>query len=198
TAPVTGSITQPNCLTMTGSVMLNNLPLFGSWTIIRSPGGTTYAGSGGSYLVTGLPPSGTYTFTVTTSTNCISPASNQVVINGIPTNPGVTINYDGSVCLTDNKQLIAVPTGGLSPYTYQWSGPSGFTALNENINITQNGNYSVTVTDANFCTATTNGFVYSRYEPFIVTINATICEGDEVDLDVSSTTAVSFLWSANA
>ncbi|MBK8622946.1 MAG: Ig-like domain-containing protein [Saprospiraceae bacterium] len=198
TAPVAGSITQPNCLTMTGSVMLNNLPLFGSWTIIRSPGGTTYTGSGGSYLVTGLPPSGTYTFTVTTSTNCISPASNQVVINGIPSNPGVTINYDGSLCLTDNKQLIAVPTGGLSPYTYQWSGPSGFTALNENINITQNGNYSVTVTDANFCTATTNGFVYARYEPFIVTINATICEGDEVDLDVSSTTAVSFLWSANA
>jgi uncharacterized protein YjdB len=198
TAPVIGTITQPNCQTVTGSVMLQNLPLTGSWTIVRSPGGTTYTGSGGSFLVTGLPASGTYTFTVTTNTNCISPASAQVVINGIPSNPGVSINYDGSVCLTDNKQLSAVPAGGVGPYTYQWTGPSGFSSANENIIITQNGNYSVTVTDANLCKATTNGFVYARYEPFIVTINATICEGDEVDLDVSSTSAVSFLWSANA
>ncbi len=198
TAPVIGSIIQPNCLTMTGSVMLNNLPLTGSWTITRTPGGITYTGSGSSYQVTGLPPSGNYTFTVTTNTNCISPASNQVVINGIPSNPGIVIDYDGSLCITDNKQLIGIPSGGLAPYSFQWTGPLGFSSINDTVLVTQNGNYSVTVTDSNFCKATTNGFVYARYEPFIVTIGTTICEGDEVDLDVSSTSAVSFLWSANA
>ena len=48
-APVIGTITQPTCITTTGSVDLSGLPASGSWTLTRIPGGTTYFGSGTSY-----------------------------------------------------------------------------------------------------------------------------------------------------
>ncbi|MBK7524699.1 MAG: Ig-like domain-containing protein [Saprospiraceae bacterium] len=97
TAPVVGTITQPTCTTPTGSVVLSGLPASGSWTITRSPGGTTYTGSGTSFTVTGLPVSTTYTFTVTNSNNCVSVASANTVINGIPSNP--TLGGTSAVCV---------------------------------------------------------------------------------------------------
>jgi Bacterial Ig domain len=81
TAPIVGMITQPTCTTPTGSVALSGLPATGSWTLTRSPGGTTYTGSGTSYTVTGLPTGDTYTFTVTNVDNCTSPASDNIGIN---------------------------------------------------------------------------------------------------------------------
>ncbi|MBK6785473.1 MAG: hypothetical protein IPG79_18270 [Saprospiraceae bacterium] len=84
------------------------------------------------------------------------------------------------------------------PFTYNWSGPSGFTGNTQTINITLNGNYYLTVTDANLCTAVTSGFLYERYEPFIVTLQTNICEGTSITLDVNSTSAISYLWSPNA
>ncbi len=86
-SPVVGIITQPTCSTPTGSVVLSGLPASGTWTITRTPGGTTYTGSGTSYTVTGLPVNTTYTFTVTNSLSCTSPASTNAVINAIPGAP---------------------------------------------------------------------------------------------------------------
>lgn len=86
-APIVGVITQPSCATPTGSVVLSGLPSTGSWIITRSPGGTTYTGSGTSFTVTGLPPATTYTFTVTSSEGCPSPSSENVVINAAPDGP---------------------------------------------------------------------------------------------------------------
>ncbi|MFZ1703399.1 MAG: RICIN domain-containing protein, partial [Saprospiraceae bacterium] len=88
-APVIGTITQPTCTTPTGRVILSGLPSSGNWTITRSPGGTTYTGSGTTYTVTNLPVSMTYTFTVTNASLCTSATSANVVINAIPTNPSI-------------------------------------------------------------------------------------------------------------
>ncbi|MBK7524733.1 MAG: Ig-like domain-containing protein [Saprospiraceae bacterium] len=87
TAPSVGIVTQPTCSAPTGSVVLNGLPSSGSWTITRTPGATTYSGSGSSYTVTGLPANTTYTFTVTNANTCTSPTSGNVVINAIPNLP---------------------------------------------------------------------------------------------------------------
>ncbi len=38
-------------------------------------------------------------------------------------------------------------SGGVSPYTFSWSGPSGFSATTEDISGLEYGSYSVTVTD---------------------------------------------------
>ena len=38
-------------------------------------------------------------------------------------------------------------SGGVAPFTYSWSGPSGFTATTEDLSGLEYGNYTVTVTD---------------------------------------------------
>jgi hypothetical protein len=63
----------------TGSVVLNGLPATGTWTIIRTPGGTVTIGRGTSSTISGLD-AGTYTFTVTNASGCISAASSVVGI----------------------------------------------------------------------------------------------------------------------
>ena len=90
TAPVPGTVTQPTCALPTGSVILNNLPSTGEWTVTRTPGGTTSTGSGTSTTIAGLAP-GTYTFTVTNALGCTSPASANVVINAQPDIPSAPV-----------------------------------------------------------------------------------------------------------
>jgi hypothetical protein len=196
--PVVGAITQPNCAVPTGSVILNGLPATGNYTINQSPGGISYNASGSSFTINGLSPNTNYTFTVTSAQNCTSPASTSVNITGIPSSPSVSIDYNGSVCLEDNKELSAIVTGGIAPFTYLWNGPSGFTASTQTVVIATNGNYYLTVTDANLCKAVTSGFVYERYEPFVVSLQTRVCEGQNVTLDVNSPSAVSYLWGSNA
>lgn len=45
-------------------------------------------------------------------------------------------------------------SGGVAPYTYNWSGPAGFSANSEDISGLAPGTYTVTVTDAYCGTAT--------------------------------------------
>jgi len=85
-APVVGIITQPTCAISTGSVVLSGLPPTGSWTLTRSPGAVTVSGSGTVITMTTIP-SGTYTFTITNSTGCTSPQSGNVLVNAQPSTP---------------------------------------------------------------------------------------------------------------
>jgi hypothetical protein len=81
TALLVGIITQPTCAVATGSVVLSGLPT-GTWTI--NPG--AIPGSTVSTTISGLN-AGTYNFTVTNATGCISPASGNVIINTQPVTP---------------------------------------------------------------------------------------------------------------
>ena len=99
--------------------------------------------------------------------------------------------------LSDGEILIT-PADGTAPYTYEWdnvlSTSNNPTGLDE-------GNYFVTVTDANGCTTTTSGTVT---EPDIISASFVItnvsCIGDsdgEIDLSVSGGTVVAdytYLW----
>ncbi len=80
--PVIESVTQPTLL-QSGSVVLNNLPGSGSWTVTQSPGGITTNGTGTSTTISGLT-IGTYTFNVTNSSGCTSGQSASVVIDAQP------------------------------------------------------------------------------------------------------------------
>ncbi|MDZ7634078.1 MAG: hypothetical protein U5L72_06415 [Bacteroidales bacterium] len=131
-APLPGTVTQPTCAVPSGSVMLNNLPASGDWTITRTPGGTTTTGSGTSTTVTGLAP-GTYTFTVTNSLGCTSPASANVVINAQPDTP------PAPVVGTVTSPTCALSTGSVAlsglPATGTWT----LTRTPGNVNTTGTG-----------------------------------------------------------
>jgi len=69
---------------------------------------------------------------------------------------------------TDGAADITV-SGGTSPYTYSWSGPSSYSSTSEDITGLSAGTYSVTVTDANSCTSSNTSVVVT--EPTVLSIS---------------------------
>jgi gliding motility-associated-like protein len=185
-APVPGTVTHPTCLLPTGSVMLNNLPASGEWTITRSPGDTKVTGSGTSITVTGLAPD-TYTFTVTNALGCTSPASANVVINTQPATPGAPvvdfITQPTCALSTGSVTLSGLPAVGTwiltrSPGNVTTTG-TGTTRTVTGINP---GNYTYTVTNASGCVSPASDPVVINPQPItpntptIGTITHPTCE----------------------
>ncbi len=98
---------------------------------------------------------GNYIVTVTDALGCSSPIN--VVIN--ETNVlSVTASANNLTCFGQNDgSATATPTGGTAPYTYLWSN----SLTTSTIVGLSTGNYSVTVTDANGCSATDNVTIFS-------------------------------------
>jgi len=162
-APITGSVTQPNCApgVTTGSVQLSNLPTTGQWTITATgPGPTTYTqtGLGANFVFSNLP-IGSYTFTVTLiSSACTSAPSNNVFVNA-------PINPSAPVVGTIQNPTCASSTGSVSlsglPSTGTWTlnaSPGGFSQTGSGTTATFNGltagvSYLFTVTNSQSCTS---------------------------------------------
>ncbi len=188
--PVIGQITQPNCITSTGSVELSGLPAGGTWSIVQSPGGKTFAGSGSNTTISGLTP-GTYTFTVVNSTGCSSVASASAVINtgpGIPSPPVIgTITQPGNGVSTGSVNLSGLPGNGswtltITPGNTTVTG-SGTTKTITNLAA---GTYSVTVTNSAGCISgpsATFEIQASAGTPIIeITDPAPVCFPSTIDL----------------
>tara|TARA_B100000795_G_scaffold157948_1_gene118625 strand:- start:145 stop:1413 length:1269 start_codon:yes stop_codon:yes gene_type:complete len=77
--------------------------------------------------------------TYVNATGCDSIVTLNLTIND---NPVVSISYV-------NNDLSAVVTGGVSPYSYQWTGPVN--ANNQTVTPLVSGNYCVQVADINGC-----------------------------------------------
>jgi gliding motility-associated-like protein len=113
--PMVGIITQPVYETPTGSVVLSGLPPVGVWTLTLTPGNVPTYGTGINKLVSGLA-TGTYSFTVTNSAGCISGSSASVVINPIQAAPKVMITKPAPVCTGSTVDLTSAEiTSGSSP-----------------------------------------------------------------------------------
>lgn len=168
----------------------------GSSITLSGSGGQSYfwnTGASSQNIVVNT--SGTYYVTVTNSSNCTAVANKTIAANA---SISLSLQNLGGPCINQNSRLVANPSGGSGIYTFNWTGPGGFVSTLDTIDILVNGNYYVTVTDNTGCHVSGSTFVYTAYQPFIVTLNADICEGETVTLDVNSSTAVSYLWSANA
>jgi gliding motility-associated-like protein len=168
-APVPGTISQPTCTVSTGSVVINNLPSTGTWTLTRSPGGTTTSGTGSSRTITGLAP-GTYTYTVTDASGCISSSSSNIVINSAPALPSAP-----SVG-TRTQPTCAIPTGSVVlnnlPATDTWTlirTPGGATTIGTGTTTTITGlapgTYTFTVTNASGCTSSSSSNIVINAVP---------------------------------
>ncbi|UUF13557.1 MULTISPECIES: T9SS type A sorting domain-containing protein [Flavobacterium] len=149
------TITEPASLATTASqtdVTCNGLNN-GTATVIPT-GGTlpyTYSWSpsgGTAATASGLSP-GTYTATITDANGCFTTQSVTIteptLLTLTPSHTDVSCNGGA------NGTATITPAGGTAPYTYSWSPSGETTAL---INNLIPGTYTVTVTDANGCTAT--------------------------------------------
>ncbi|MBK8845742.1 MAG: hypothetical protein IPO27_03915 [Bacteroidetes bacterium] len=168
-------------------------------TAMSAPSGGTspytyvWSNSGTDASQTGLV-AGTYTVTVTDANGCTATCSYTVtepallVGNCSGTNVSCSGGSDGSA--------ISAPTGGTSPYTYVWSN----TGSNASITGLMAGTYTVTVTDANGCTATCE---YSVTQPAAIVAGCSgtnnVCFGGAIGTaSVSAsggTNTFTYLWS---
>jgi gliding motility-associated-like protein len=104
TPPLIGTITQPGIDSPTGSVVINGLPINGTWQLKLSPGNLTTTGSGSTIKISGLA-TGTYTFTVTNSAGCISASSAEFGIYSSTGPPVVVITNPAPVCFPSTVDL---------------------------------------------------------------------------------------------
>ncbi len=175
---ITGSVTLTQPTAISGATIVNNhVNCHGAAT-----GQLTASASGGvspySYKLNGTgssQPSGTFAglvagsyFVVVTDANGCTFTTNTVTI----TEPGVTVmisaTNNGPVGHGGSLSVSSTPSGGVTPYTFSWTGPDGFTSSAEDpaaispATAAATGTYTVVVTDANGCTATasTNAIVF--------------------------------------
>ena len=145
-APIPGAVTEPTCVTSSGSTTLNGLPALVTWLIRQSgTASTTYSNSGTSFQVANLAP-GNYTFTVEYAGSCISPVSANVVVKNLVTN---TYNSSGwsNGTPTINQDLVfnsdyATAGGGLGNI----NGCSCW--INSGINVIINNDDTFTINNA--------------------------------------------------
>ncbi|QQS27780.1 MAG: choice-of-anchor L domain-containing protein [Sphingobacteriales bacterium] len=143
---------------------------------------------------------GTYQVTVTDSNGCTG-ESNTYPVTFQP-DPSISVlSTTDATCGNNNGGMSVTGTGGTAPLTYSWSqpgGPTGPSATNLG-----EGTYSVTVTDANGCSATTSADIVNIAGPTIDSMlpdDATCgLNNGTIDVSISGGTApVNYLWSHNA
>ena len=165
TAPILGTVTQPDCTTPTGSVVINGLPASGTWTITGSPSGSA-TGTGTSTTITGLAPGTSYTYTVTNDEGCTSSASTSTgVINAAPVVPTApitgTVTQPTCTAPSGSVALSGLPASGTWTIT---ASPGALTQTGSGTTATFTGltagtNYTFTVTNDAGCTSTVSSSV---------------------------------------
>jgi gliding motility-associated-like protein len=156
----------------------------GSNTTITANGGTSYVwnDAGNSTTASITVTQGTYNVTGTDVNGCTGTATATVTQSSAP---AVSITGALSYCTGANTTLTA--NGGAN---YVWNDAGNSTT--ESITVTQ-GNYAVTGTDANGCTATANATVTENAAP-TVTISGLLvyCTGGNTTLTANG--GVNYVW----
>ncbi len=176
----TNAIDEPTAVTF-GAQTIVNVSCFGgndASATITPTGGTgaysyTWNGVAGSNPQTGLT-ADTYNVIVTDGNNC--PYSTTVVVTEPPQIMVTPIAIDASCFGASNGSVDANPSGGSPAYTFVWSNGD----VTQTITGLGYGLYTVTVTDANSCSASSGANVN---EPSAVIFNTQVtqvkCVGDQ-------------------
>ena len=180
----------------TSNVIVNALPvptISGNTVICQGETTTLTANDGVSYrwnnnstnssITVGT--AGMYTVTATNAQGCSATASTYLTVNALPT---PTVSGITTICQGETTTLTA--NGGT---LYQWSDNS----TNASITVNISGQYTVTVTNAQGCSATASTYVTVNALPVpTITGNTSICQGETTTLTASGGT--SYQWSNNA
>lgn len=140
-----------------------------------------------------------YTVVVADNNGCVDSGTVQVAVNSLPV---LQVSGLQTICVGDSAQLNVSVTSSPAGQSYAWT-PAG--ALNDpslqNPWASPVGNtiYTVEVTDGNGCVNTTTTTVNVNQLPTINLPFAStfICEGDSVQLPVTSPTGTVFNWAPN-
>ncbi|MEN2401101.1 T9SS type A sorting domain-containing protein [Flavobacterium sp. MC2016-06] len=173
TGTQTFTITQPNALVASAVSQTNvscNTGSNGSATVSATGGIGAYtyswSPSGGTAATASGLTAGTYTVTVTDANFCTATQNftitQPIVLTITPSQTNVSCNF-GS-----NGTATAAVTGGVPGYTYSWAPSGGTAATASGLSA---GTYTVTVTDANSCTAT-QSFTITQPNALVASIGA--------------------------
>ncbi|NBV68260.1 MAG: hypothetical protein EBR74_06955, partial [Flavobacteriia bacterium] len=155
-------VTQPSTLIanaiLSAPVLCNGG--LGQVSVFANGGTLPYTGTGNFSVL-----AGTYNYTVTDANGCANTAN---IIVTQPIILSVTLGGVNPTCNgNSNGSATATPNGGTAPYSYLWSNSAtGASAIN-----LVSGTYTVTVTDANGCTAINS---ITLTQPSLLTASSTI------------------------
>jgi PKD repeat protein len=113
-----------------------------------------------------------------------------ITVNATPATPTIAASGSTTFCTGGSVDLTASNAA-----SYEWS----TTAITSTITVSTSGNYTVTITDANGCEATSSAVTVNVSNAPVPTVAingaTTLCEGETVTLTAS--TADSYTWSNN-
>jgi PKD repeat protein len=159
----------------------NGTCITGNTTLSVAPAFASYAWSTGGIGATLNIGPGTYTVTATDANGCTGTTSFTVNANPVPVISGDTIYCSNSTATLGTTQIYAA---------YNWS--SGGTGATENVTA---GTYTVTVTDANGCTGTSQGFDVQLANPQVnISGVVTFCQGNTIPINATAG-FTGYLWS---
>jgi hypothetical protein len=123
---------------------------------------------------------------------------NVTIVNDL----AVTANPTDALCFNEASGSLSLSvTGGTTPYTYNWSNG----ATTQDLSNIGEGTYSVLVTDANGCTASTTADVNEPSQITISasTLNPSVCGATDGEIDITVTGgtvtgAYSYLWNTGS
>lgn len=127
---------------------------------------------------------GIYDVLVTDANLCTQAESYEILSNDSIEILGTDV---ANLCAGDDQGSIDIEvTGGFGDYTYSWTGPNGFTSMDQDITGLETGTYIVIVTDDLACQQTGS---FEITEPQPLAVDATLidpnCFGDsDGDIDI--------------
>ena len=137
----------------------------------------------------------TYSFTANAG-QCASNTSMDITVNDLPT-PGITNNSGTTVLTCAQISINVTTTGGIS---YAWSG--GNTPTTASNALTSSGTYTVTVTNASACTATSSIIITENTTPPTAAITnnsgTTAITCTQTSISVTATGGGTYTWSGGA
>ncbi len=161
-------------------------------------GGNTFTSDNADSYVFNDLATGNYDVHVKDASGCLQEFNTTVQIQEPVALEVDIVNFDDVCEGMDNGNITTFASGGVEPYTYLWSNSSTGTELNDLVP----GNYTLTVTDANGCTAVISqtlaeipGFSLEIQIDGSATENRPILEGETVEMSaVTDAVNPTFLW----
>jgi len=203
-------ITQPPALTLTAAASSSAACATNNLTLTANGSGGTpalsYIWSGGpqtnTYLVNqSISGSYVYTVEIKDGNDCLKSQTISATFNPLPI--FTVASSAANVCVGNNISFFANSTFTPAILSYQWSGPSGFSSSLQSPSISaavvaNSGVYSIMVTGANSCVASSTINVAVSSLPVISASGNPACETQTISLSAFSPTGLVYLWSGPA